>query len=195
MHPFLFYSHLLAIAMEKIDVIVVAFVYLEHKQISPNKSTQSCKQYPCHNYDRLSRNDLPCDREESLFGSFCPTWAGGWTVKCTRFARYAMYPFFTYARSCTVSGLWQFKACPNVITTPGKGPSRASYCITTTLRASIANRLSLTFGAKVRYVTLRTPGYEGGRSSPFFIVFCYILVLPHSLSLSIGELKHTSFAR
>ena len=45
MHALLFYSQLLAIAIEQIHV----FVYLEYKQISLSKLNQSCRQYPVYN--------------------------------------------------------------------------------------------------------------------------------------------------
>ena len=38
-------------------VIVIAFVYMEYKQISSTKSNQSRMQYPV---DRLTRNYIPC---------------------------------------------------------------------------------------------------------------------------------------
>ena len=54
---------LLAIAIEKVHLIVICFVpgfvYLKHKQISSNKSTRSCRQYSVHNYDRLARKYIP----------------------------------------------------------------------------------------------------------------------------------------
>ena len=43
MHAVLFLSHLLAIAIKQIHIRVIAFVYLECKQISSSKSDQSCR--------------------------------------------------------------------------------------------------------------------------------------------------------
>ena len=41
----------------RFHVIVIAFIYLEYKQISSTKSNQSRRQYPV---DRLTRNYIPC---------------------------------------------------------------------------------------------------------------------------------------
>ena len=43
MHTVLFLSHLLAIAIKQIHIRVIAFVYLECKQISSSKSDQLCR--------------------------------------------------------------------------------------------------------------------------------------------------------
>ena len=41
--------------------MVIAFVYLECKQISSSKSNQSCRQYPVYNQDRLEQHTyIPC---------------------------------------------------------------------------------------------------------------------------------------
>ena len=63
MHAVLFLSHLLAIAVKQIQIIVIAFVYLECKQISSSKSDQPCTGIntlflirTC----RLTQNYLPC---------------------------------------------------------------------------------------------------------------------------------------
>ena len=55
--PPCFQCDLLAIPIEKIHVMVFAFVYLEYKQNSSSKSNPSCRQYPV---DRLTRNYIPC---------------------------------------------------------------------------------------------------------------------------------------
>lgn len=87
-----FLSHLLAIAIEKINVRVIAFENLEHEQISSNKSTPSFRQYPVpvYNSDRLAHSYIPClgksgqEREKNIPCSFRPykratcQGGGGW---------------------------------------------------------------------------------------------------------------------
>ena len=50
MHAVLFLSHLLAIAVKQIQIIVIAFVYLECKQISSSKSDELKIIYPVYLY-------------------------------------------------------------------------------------------------------------------------------------------------
>ena len=80
MHAVLFYSQLLAIAIEQIYV----FVYLEYKQISLSKLNQSCRQYPVYNYAPI--NVKPAGKGHGIgwgFDCLCCPWGRAFDLSCS----------------------------------------------------------------------------------------------------------------
>ena len=86
MQVILFWSHFLGLAIEQIHVIVIAFVYLEHTQISSSKSIrQACMQYSLFIlgqprtklYTAISRRGT---RAVNLYFTYTAKWwtKGGW---------------------------------------------------------------------------------------------------------------------